>query len=71
MTPEALARVNSSLPVDEAAIQGLLAQLDSMRITRRSPSLADVVNTLVFLASDAAAGITGTFVNATSLPLGA
>jgi NAD(P)-dependent dehydrogenase (short-subunit alcohol dehydrogenase family) len=71
MTPEALARVNSGLPLDEAAIQGLLAQLDSMRITRRSPSLADVVNTLVFLASDAAAGITGTFVNATSLPLGA
>ncbi|GAB3896439.1 hypothetical protein GCM10029964_077780 [Kibdelosporangium lantanae] len=70
LTPTTLARVNSSLPVDEASLQGLLGQLDSMRITRRSPRLAEVVETLVFLASAGAAGITGTFVNATSMPLG-
>lgn len=68
--PEKLTKVNSSMPVDESTIQGLLGHLDSMRITRRSPRLAEVVRTLVFLASDAAAGITGTFVNATSMPLG-
>lgn len=71
LTPAALAKVNSSLAVDEVAIQGLIGQLDSMRITGRSPRLADVVSTLVFLASDGAAGITGTFVNATSMSLGA
>jgi hypothetical protein len=71
LTPMALARINSSLPVDEAGICGLIGQLDSMRITRRSPRLTDVVNTLVFLASDSAVGITGMFVNATSMSLGA
>jgi NAD(P)-dependent dehydrogenase (short-subunit alcohol dehydrogenase family) len=70
LTPEKLTKVNNSIPVDESTIQGLLGHLDSMRITRRSPRLAEAVNTLVFLASDAAAGITGTFVNATSMPLG-
>jgi enoyl-[acyl-carrier-protein] reductase (NADH) len=37
-----------------------------MRMTRRSPRLADVAATAVFLASDGAAAITGTFVNVTS-----
>lgn len=70
LTPEKLTKVNSGMPVDESAFQGLLGHLDSMRITRRSPRLAEAVSTLVFLASDAAAGITGTFVNVTSMPLG-
>jgi len=70
LTPTALSRVNSNLAVDEVGIQALIGQLDSMRITRRSPRLAEVVDTLVFLASAGAAGITGTFVNATSMPLG-
>jgi enoyl-[acyl-carrier-protein] reductase (NADH) len=35
-------------------------------MTRRSPRLADVAATAVFLASDGAAAITGTFVNVTS-----
>jgi hypothetical protein len=34
-------------------------------MTRRHPTLADVAATAVFLASDHAAGITGTFVNVT------
>ena len=52
--------------LDEAALQGLFAQLDSMRMTRRSPRLAEIAHTLAFLASDHAGAITGSFVNATS-----
>lgn len=65
LTPEKLARVNSDLALDEAALQGLLAHLDSLRMLRRSPRLAEVTATAAFLASDLAAGITGTFVNCT------
>jgi enoyl-[acyl-carrier-protein] reductase (NADH) len=36
-----------------------------MRMTRRSPRLAEVAATATFLASDHAAGITGSFVNVT------
>jgi NAD(P)-dependent dehydrogenase (short-subunit alcohol dehydrogenase family) len=67
LTPEKLASVNSDLALDEAALQGLLSQLDSMRMTRRSPRLPEVAATIAFLASDRAAGITGTFVNVTSM----
>jgi enoyl-[acyl-carrier-protein] reductase (NADH) len=35
-------------------------------MTRRSPRLVEVAATAAFLASDQAAAITGTFVNATS-----
>jgi NAD(P)-dependent dehydrogenase (short-subunit alcohol dehydrogenase family) len=65
LTPEKLAGVNSEMVMDEAAVQGLLSQLDSLRLTRRSPRLAEVAATIAFLASDHAAGITGTFVNVT------
>lgn len=65
LTPEKLAAVNSDLLLDDAALQGLLDQLASMRMLRRSPSLANVADTAAFLASDRAAGITGTFVNVT------
>jgi NAD(P)-dependent dehydrogenase (short-subunit alcohol dehydrogenase family) len=66
LSPEKLAAVNSDLKLDEAAFQGLLKQLDAMRMLRRSPSLADVAAAAAFLASDRAAAITGTFVNVTS-----
>lgn len=36
-----------------------------MRMLRRSPRLAEVAAVTAFLASDRAAGITGTFVNVT------
>jgi enoyl-[acyl-carrier-protein] reductase (NADH) len=49
-----------------AAFQGLIENLDQMRMTRRSPRLAEVAATAAFLASDKAGAITGTFVNATS-----
>lgn len=65
LTPESLAAINSKLVLDEAAFQGLLDQLDAMRMLRRSPRLADVAAAATFLASDQAAGITGTFVNVT------
>ena len=51
---------------DEAAFQGLIESLDQMRMTRRSPQLAEVAATATFLASEKAAAITGTFVNVTS-----
>jgi NAD(P)-dependent dehydrogenase (short-subunit alcohol dehydrogenase family) len=67
LSPEKLAAVNGDLQLDEAAFNGLLSHLDGMRITRRSPRLADIAATAAFLVSDRAAGITGTFVNATSM----
>jgi NAD(P)-dependent dehydrogenase (short-subunit alcohol dehydrogenase family) len=65
LTPEKLAKVNSGMAMDEAALQGLLGHLDSLRMVRRSPRLAEVAATAAFLASDRAAGITGTFINVT------
>ena len=63
LTVEKLAKVNPDL--DEAAIQGILDHLSSLRMTRRNPTLAEITATAVFLASDHAASITGTFVNVT------
>jgi NAD(P)-dependent dehydrogenase (short-subunit alcohol dehydrogenase family) len=62
-TVEKLSAVNPA--IDEAAVEGIVAGLAGMRMTRRNPTLADVAATAVFLASDHAAGITGTFVNVT------
>jgi NAD(P)-dependent dehydrogenase (short-subunit alcohol dehydrogenase family) len=67
LTPEKLAKVNSGMQLDEAAMQGLLTQLDSLRITRTSPRLAQVADVATFLASDMSGALTGTFVNATSM----
>ena len=64
---EKLAAVNSNLvDMDDAAFQGLIESLDQMRMTRRSPRLAEVAATAAFLASDRAGAITGTFVNVIS-----
>ncbi|MGJ5751454.1 NADP-dependent 3-hydroxy acid dehydrogenase YdfG [Streptomyces puniciscabiei] len=46
-------------------VAGILDHLASLRMTRRNPTLAEITATAVFLASDHAAGITGTFVNVT------
>lgn len=62
---EKVAAVDSRFE-DEAAFQGLIESLDRMRMTRRSPRLAEVAATATFLASEKAAAITGTFVNVTS-----
>lgn len=66
LSPEKLAAVTGGPAMDDAAFQGLLAQLDQMRMTRRSPTLAQITATAAFLASDGAGAITGTFVNVSS-----
>ncbi|HEX4222666.1 MAG TPA: SDR family oxidoreductase [Pseudonocardiaceae bacterium] len=66
LSPEKFRSVNAELELDEAAFQGILDHLDGMRMLRRSPSLAQVADAAVFLASDAAGAITGTFLNVTS-----
>jgi NAD(P)-dependent dehydrogenase (short-subunit alcohol dehydrogenase family) len=66
LSKEKLAAVDGNLALDDAAYQGLLDSLNQMRMTRRSPRLAEVAATATFLASDGAGAITGTFVNVTS-----
>jgi NAD(P)-dependent dehydrogenase (short-subunit alcohol dehydrogenase family) len=65
LSQETLAAVDSRFR-DEATYQGILKNLDEMRMTRRSPRLDEVAATAAFLASDRAGAITGTFVNVTS-----
>ncbi|MGW2240456.1 SDR family NAD(P)-dependent oxidoreductase [Streptomyces sp. NPDC001759] len=60
---EKLSAVNPA--IDAAAVRGIVDNLAQMRMTRRNPTLAEVAATAVFLASDHAAGLTGTFVNVT------
>ncbi|GAB3835487.1 SDR family oxidoreductase [Dactylosporangium cerinum] len=67
LTRERVASVNSTMQLDDAALQGILGHLDGLRITRRSPSLAEVAEVAVFLASDRSAGMTGTFTNVTQM----
>lgn len=66
LSKEKIAAASGTPAMDDAAFHGLLQQLDQMRMTRRSPRLGEVAATAAFLASDHAAAITGTFVNATS-----
>ena len=67
LSPEKIAATSGGTRLDDTAFQAVLAQLDSMRMTRRSPGLAEIAATAAFLASDRAAAITGTFVNATGM----
>jgi len=62
---EKLAAVDSKFE-GEAAFQSLIDNLDQMRMTRRSPRMAEVAAAAAFLASDKAGAITGTFVNVSS-----
>jgi NAD(P)-dependent dehydrogenase (short-subunit alcohol dehydrogenase family) len=64
LSAEKLGAVNPAMGTPEA-LQGVLGHLDSLRMTKRSPRRAEVAETVAFLASDHARGITGTFVNAT------
>lgn len=66
LSPEKIAAVNSDMRMDEAAFQGLISQLDAMRMLRRSPRLAQIADMAAFLASDRST-MTGTFVNATGM----
>ncbi|MER6670947.1 SDR family oxidoreductase [Amycolatopsis japonica] len=67
LTPEKLSAVNNQLPASPEMVQNVLDALTEARMTKRSPRLAEVAATLAFLASDDATGITGTFVNVTSM----
>ncbi|GAA2553488.1 SDR family oxidoreductase [Winogradskya consettensis] len=67
MTLEAINAVNSEMQLDENALQGILGHLDSLRLTKKSPSLTDIANLAVFLASDKSRSVTGCFVNATQM----
>lgn len=64
LTVEKLSAVNAA--IDEGAVEGILAQLAALRMTKRSPRLAEIADTITFVASDRAAGITGTWVNVTA-----
>jgi NAD(P)-dependent dehydrogenase (short-subunit alcohol dehydrogenase family) len=65
LTIEKMRQVNAGITED--ALAGILAHLDQMRMLRRSPRLADLAETIAFLASPAARGMTGTWVNATGM----
>ena len=51
--------------VPQEMVDGIIANLDSLRMTKRSPQTSHIASTAAFLASDGAAAITGTWVNAT------
>ncbi|WP_163506242.1 SDR family NAD(P)-dependent oxidoreductase [Fodinicola acaciae] len=65
LTVEKLSKVNANITAE--AVQGILDNLAGMRLTKRSPRIDEVAATIAFLASDQAAGITGTMVNVTSM----
>ncbi|MEV6073885.1 SDR family oxidoreductase [Streptomyces sp. NPDC052069] len=65
LTPEKLAGAGAPA-MDEAAVEGVRDHLDSLRMTKRSPRVADIAALATFLASDAGAAVTGTWVNATA-----
>lgn len=65
LTPEKLTAAGAPA-ADEAAVNGIRAHLDGLRMTKRSPRIADIAALATFLASDAGVAITGTWVNATA-----
>ena len=62
LTREKLAKVAGGGGIDPADVERAIA---GMAMLRRAPRLAQVADTAAFLASDRAAGITGTIVNVT------
>jgi NAD(P)-dependent dehydrogenase (short-subunit alcohol dehydrogenase family) len=53
-------------PVSQEMLNGIIANLDSMRMTRKSPLTTQIAATAAFLASDDAAAMTATWINATA-----
>ncbi|MFC9970965.1 SDR family NAD(P)-dependent oxidoreductase [Spirillospora sp. NPDC127200] len=53
-------------PVPQEMVDGIIANLDSLRMTGKSPVTAQIAATAAFLASDDAAAITATWINATA-----
>jgi NAD(P)-dependent dehydrogenase (short-subunit alcohol dehydrogenase family) len=62
LTPEKIGEVNPEA-FDPAEVE---AMISGMSVLRRTPRLADVAETAAFLASDRAAGLTGTVANVTA-----
>jgi NAD(P)-dependent dehydrogenase (short-subunit alcohol dehydrogenase family) len=62
LTSEKMAAVSDSAPDPQAVI----AMISGMSALRRTPRLTDVAETAAFLASDRAAGITGSMTNVTA-----
>jgi NAD(P)-dependent dehydrogenase (short-subunit alcohol dehydrogenase family) len=62
LTREKLAKVDGGVGIDPADVERAIA---GMAMLRRAPRLAQVGDAAAFLASDRAAGITGTIVNVT------
>ncbi len=52
-------------PVAQEMVDGITANLDSMRMTKKSPLTTHIAALAAFLAGDGAAAITGTWINAT------
>jgi enoyl-[acyl-carrier-protein] reductase (NADH) len=52
--------------VSQEMFAGIIANLDSLRMTKKSPVTTQIAATAAFLASDDAAVITGTWINATA-----
>ena len=65
LTTEKLGAVLGA-PVSQEMLEGIIANLDSMRMTGKSPVTAQIAATAAFLASDDAAAVTGTWINATA-----
>lgn len=53
-------------PMSQEMVNGIIANLDSLRMTRKSPVTTQIAGIAAFLASDDAAPITGTWINATA-----
>jgi NAD(P)-dependent dehydrogenase (short-subunit alcohol dehydrogenase family) len=53
-------------PISQEMVNGIIANLDSLRMTRKSPVTTQIAATAAFLASDDAAAITATWINATA-----
>ena len=53
-------------PISQEMVDGIVASLDSARMTGKSPVTAQIAATAAFLASDDAAPITATWINATA-----
>jgi NAD(P)-dependent dehydrogenase (short-subunit alcohol dehydrogenase family) len=53
-------------PVSQEMVNGIIANLDSMRMTKKSPVTRQIAAIAAFLASDDAAPITATWINATA-----
>ena len=53
-------------PVSEEMFNGIVANLDSLRMTRKSPVTTQIAAIAAFLASDDAAPVTATWINATA-----